>query len=156
MVQEKSSFTCYSTLTCLSLLQWSSQLSYSSLIIIFHHILSVLQVLVHISTAYANCDKPFIEEMIYNPPVDPQKLIDAFEWVYLINHSLKKWSTTLQSTPETHRCIWVSISDQPFIEEMIYNPPVDPQKLIDAFEWVFLINHSLKEWYTTPRNSYMH
>ncbi|KAK3102570.1 hypothetical protein FSP39_012259 [Pinctada imbricata] len=40
-----------------------------------------LEVLVHVSTAYANCDRPFIEEMIYNPPVDPQKLIDALEWM---------------------------------------------------------------------------
>lgn len=38
-----------------------------------------LQVFIHISTAYANCDRPFIEEMVYNPPVDPQKLIDVLE-----------------------------------------------------------------------------
>jgi fatty acyl-CoA reductase len=37
------------------------------------------QVFVHVSTAYANCDKPFIEEMVYNPSVEPQKLIDAME-----------------------------------------------------------------------------
>ncbi|OWF43207.1 fatty acyl-CoA reductase 1-like isoform X2 [Mizuhopecten yessoensis] len=40
-----------------------------------------LEVFLHMSTAYANCDKPFIEEMIYNPPVDPQRLIDALEWM---------------------------------------------------------------------------
>lgn len=40
-----------------------------------------LEVFIHISTAYANCDRPFIEEMVYNPPVDPQKLIDVLEWM---------------------------------------------------------------------------
>ncbi|XP_033752679.1 fatty acyl-CoA reductase 1-like isoform X1 [Pecten maximus] len=40
-----------------------------------------LEVFLHMSTAYANCDKPFIEEMIYNPPVDPQRLIDALDWM---------------------------------------------------------------------------
>ena len=40
-----------------------------------------LEVFVHVSTAYANCDKPFIEEMVYNPSVEPQKLIDAMEWM---------------------------------------------------------------------------
>ncbi|KAJ8299133.1 hypothetical protein KUTeg_023193 [Tegillarca granosa] len=40
-----------------------------------------LEVFVHISTAYANCDRPFIEEIVYNPPVEPQKLIDAIEWM---------------------------------------------------------------------------
>lgn len=39
----------------------------------------LFQVFIHISTAYANCDRPFIEEMVYNPPVDPQKLIDILE-----------------------------------------------------------------------------
>ena len=40
-----------------------------------------LQVFVHVSTAYCNCDRPFIEEVVYPPPVEPQKLIDAFEYV---------------------------------------------------------------------------
>ena len=39
-----------------------------------------LQVFVHVSTAYGNCDRPFIEEIVYPPPVEPQKLIDALEW----------------------------------------------------------------------------
>lgn len=40
---------------------------------------SLLQVFVHVSTAYANCDRPFIEEIVYPTPVEPQKLIDALE-----------------------------------------------------------------------------
>lgn len=40
-----------------------------------------LQVFVHVSTAYANCDRPFIEESVYEPSVEPQKLIDALDWM---------------------------------------------------------------------------
>lgn len=40
-----------------------------------------LEVFVHVSTAYANCDRPYIEEVVYPPPVEPQKLIDALEWM---------------------------------------------------------------------------
>lgn len=40
-----------------------------------------LEALVHVSTAYANCDRPHIEETIYTPPVEPQKIIDVLEWM---------------------------------------------------------------------------
>ncbi|XP_046367983.1 fatty acyl-CoA reductase 1-like [Haliotis rufescens] len=40
-----------------------------------------LQVFVHVSTAYANCDRPYIEETVYPTLVQPQKLIDALEWM---------------------------------------------------------------------------
>ena len=40
-----------------------------------HH----LEVFVHISTAYSNCDKQRIEEVIYPSPVEPQKIIDMVE-----------------------------------------------------------------------------
>lgn len=32
---------------------------------------------VHISTAYANCDRDIIDEQIYDPPLAPAKLISA-------------------------------------------------------------------------------
>lgn len=38
-----------------------------------------LEVFIHVSTAYANCDRAVIEEMVYPPPVDYKKLIDALE-----------------------------------------------------------------------------
>jgi len=38
-----------------------------------------LEVFVHVSSAFANCERPFIEEIIYPSPVEPQKLIDAME-----------------------------------------------------------------------------
>ncbi|XP_048886128.1 fatty acyl-CoA reductase 1 isoform X1 [Brienomyrus brachyistius] len=40
-----------------------------------------LEVLIHVSTAYANCDRTVIEEMVYPPPVDYKKLIDSLEWM---------------------------------------------------------------------------
>ncbi|KAH9373890.1 hypothetical protein HPB48_012041 [Haemaphysalis longicornis] len=33
--------------------------------------------LVHVSTAYSNCDKPEIDEVVYPPPIDPSEIIVA-------------------------------------------------------------------------------
>ena len=38
-----------------------------------------LEALVHISTAYANCDRERISEEIYPPPLHPNKVISAVE-----------------------------------------------------------------------------
>ncbi|XP_076450257.1 fatty acyl-CoA reductase 1-like [Babylonia areolata] len=40
-----------------------------------------LQSLVHVSTAYANCDREQVAEQVYEPPLHPRKLIDAMEWM---------------------------------------------------------------------------
>uniref|UniRef100_A0A3B1KCP1 Fatty acyl-CoA reductase n=1 Tax=Astyanax mexicanus TaxID=7994 RepID=A0A3B1KCP1_ASTMX len=40
-----------------------------------------LQAFIHISTAYANCNRRHIDEVIYPPPVEPKKLIDSLEWM---------------------------------------------------------------------------
>ncbi|XP_057366398.1 putative fatty acyl-CoA reductase CG5065 [Daphnia carinata] len=40
-----------------------------------------LEALVHVSTAYANCDKDEIAEMIYPPPADPHKLMECVDWM---------------------------------------------------------------------------
>lgn len=37
--------------------------------------------IVHVSTAYANCDRRYINEEVYNPPVKAEKLIEACEWM---------------------------------------------------------------------------
>ncbi|XP_031438737.1 fatty acyl-CoA reductase 1 [Clupea harengus] len=42
-----------------------------------HH----LEAFIHISTAYANCNRRHIDEIIYPPPVEPKKLIDSLEWM---------------------------------------------------------------------------
>uniref|UniRef100_A0A670XYK8 Fatty acyl-CoA reductase n=1 Tax=Pseudonaja textilis TaxID=8673 RepID=A0A670XYK8_PSETE len=40
-----------------------------------------LDVFVHVSTAFAYCNRKHIEEVVYPPPVDPNKLIDSLEWM---------------------------------------------------------------------------
>ncbi|XP_037993765.1 fatty acyl-CoA reductase 1 isoform X2 [Motacilla alba alba] len=40
-----------------------------------------LEVFMHVSTAYAYCNRKQIEEVVYPPPVDPKKLIDSLEWM---------------------------------------------------------------------------
>lgn len=40
-----------------------------------------LEVLVHVSTAYANCDRDTIEERIYPPSVDPDRLANSIGWM---------------------------------------------------------------------------
>lgn len=41
-----------------------------------------LEVFMHVSTAYAYCNRKHIDEVVYPPPVDPKKLIDSLECVY--------------------------------------------------------------------------
>jgi len=38
-----------------------------------------LQALVHVSTAYAYCDRHYIAESVYDPPVLPDKLLESME-----------------------------------------------------------------------------
>ncbi|XP_078424236.1 fatty acyl-CoA reductase 1 isoform X1 [Cetorhinus maximus] len=38
-----------------------------------------LEAFIHISTAYANCNRNHVEEVIYPPPVEPKKLIDSLD-----------------------------------------------------------------------------
>lgn len=40
-----------------------------------------LEILVHVSTAYANCDKKYITEEVFKPPVMPDKIIEACDWI---------------------------------------------------------------------------
>ena len=43
-----------------------------------------VQVLVHVSTAYANCDRDVIEERIYPPSVDPDRLANSIGYSYIL------------------------------------------------------------------------
>ncbi|XP_016367001.1 fatty acyl-CoA reductase 1 isoform X1 [Sinocyclocheilus rhinocerous] len=45
------------------------------------HRMKYLDVFIHVSTAYAHCDRELIEEVVYPPPVDYRKLIDTLEWM---------------------------------------------------------------------------
>lgn len=42
----------------------------------------------HVSTAYAYCNRKQIEEVVYPPPVDPKKLIDSLEYVLCVMNLL--------------------------------------------------------------------
>ncbi|XP_038663847.1 fatty acyl-CoA reductase 1 isoform X2 [Scyliorhinus canicula] len=50
-------------------------------LITFAQLMKKLEVFIHVSTAYAHCNRKHIEEVIYPPPVDPKKLIEALEWM---------------------------------------------------------------------------
>lgn len=39
------------------------------------------QALIHVSTAYCNCDREEVAEVIYPPPYDPEKIIQSMEWM---------------------------------------------------------------------------
>ncbi|CAL8235721.1 unnamed protein product [Boreogadus saida] len=45
------------------------------------HSMKHLEVFLHVSTAYANCDRELIEEVVYTPPVDYRKLIESLDWM---------------------------------------------------------------------------
>lgn len=36
---------------------------------------------IHVSTAYANCNLEEVDEIVYAPPIQPQKLLDAMSWM---------------------------------------------------------------------------
>lgn len=59
------------------------------------------QVLIHVSTAYANCNLSTVEEEFYPPPVDPNNLIELCKWLNadLINDITKK---LLADRPNTY------------------------------------------------------
>ena len=42
---------------------------------------SLTQALVHVSTAYCNCERNEIDEVVYPPPHDPEKIIEAMSWM---------------------------------------------------------------------------
>ena len=40
-----------------------------------------LEVFVHVSTAYANCDRQHVTEVVYNSPIKPDKILEACDWI---------------------------------------------------------------------------
>ena len=75
----------------------------------FIHSFSIFDILskalVHVSTAYANCDKEEIAEMIYPPPADPHRLMECVDWMdeELLKSITKKYLNWSSS-------VWVLIS----------------------------------------------
>jgi alcohol-forming fatty acyl-CoA reductase len=42
---------------------------------------SISQALVHVSTAYCNCDRSDVAETIYAPPYSPDDIISLVQWL---------------------------------------------------------------------------
>ncbi|KAL7032636.1 hypothetical protein ACKWTF_007368 [Chironomus riparius] len=60
-----------------------------------------LEALVHVSTAYCNCDRRDVAEMIYSPPFNPDDIISLVQW--LPEDLLDKLTPSLiQSRPNTY------------------------------------------------------
>lgn len=49
--------------------------------IVFASKLERLEALVHVSTAYSNCDRPEVDEIFYEAPIQADKLIDMSRWM---------------------------------------------------------------------------
>ncbi|KAB7508033.1 putative fatty acyl-CoA reductase [Armadillidium nasatum] len=45
------------------------------------HKMDKLVALIHVSTAYCNCDRQEVKEIVYPPPMDPYKLIQLVDWM---------------------------------------------------------------------------
>ncbi|CAG0917904.1 unnamed protein product [Notodromas monacha] len=43
--------------------------------------MAIYRALVHVSTAYCNCDRDEIEEIVYPPPHDPEQIVHAMSWM---------------------------------------------------------------------------
>lgn len=52
-------------------------------VMIYLSIFDSFQVLLHVSTAYCNCNVKYIDEKVYEPPLAPHKLLDACEYVFI-------------------------------------------------------------------------
>ncbi len=42
---------------------------------------TITKVFIHVSTAYANCDRMHISEVVYNSPVQSERIIEAVDWI---------------------------------------------------------------------------
>uniref|UniRef100_A0A2C9JZG6 Fatty acyl-CoA reductase n=1 Tax=Biomphalaria glabrata TaxID=6526 RepID=A0A2C9JZG6_BIOGL len=69
---------------------------------------------VHVSTAYANCDRPYIEEQVYPPPVEPQKIIDVLDCVIVSFRTSLIWLLLSRKTMDAPRYECRIISEQQF------------------------------------------
>lgn len=45
------------------------------------HKMKKLEALVHVSTAYCNCHRQEVNEIVYPPPADPEKIVQCVEWM---------------------------------------------------------------------------
>jgi fatty acyl-CoA reductase len=70
-----------------------------------------LDVFVHVSTAYANCDRRHVSEIVYNPPIQPKKILEAVDWMeadlieLLTPRVIKKRPNTYTYTKAIAECL---------------------------------------------------
>ncbi|KAJ7329283.1 hypothetical protein JRQ81_015457, partial [Phrynocephalus forsythii] len=64
----------------LKLALWLNVRATQQLLVLAHR-MQHLEAFIHFSTAYANCNRRYIEEVIYSPPMEPKKLFDLVEWM---------------------------------------------------------------------------
>ncbi|KAJ7329297.1 hypothetical protein JRQ81_015471 [Phrynocephalus forsythii] len=64
----------------LKLALWLNVRATQQLLVLAHQ-MQHLEAFIHFSTAYANCNRKHIEEVVYSPPMEPKKLFDLVEWM---------------------------------------------------------------------------
>lgn len=70
-----------------------------------------LEAFIHISTAYANCNRTHIDEVVYPPPVEPKKLIDSVDWMdesiirEITPKVIGEWPNTYTYTKALAECV---------------------------------------------------
>jgi len=74
-----------------------------------------LQSMVHVSTAYCNCDRPELQEVVSRLDVEPENLVDAFNWMDddLVKHITPK---LVGNRPNTYTYT-KALAEQVLIEE---------------------------------------
>ena len=66
--------------------------------------MSKLESFVHVSTAYSNCNRSYIDEIVYEPSIDPYKIMDFAEWMpkeldeKITSSLIGKWPNTYTFT----------------------------------------------------------
>lgn len=103
----------------------------------------------HVSTAYAYCNRKHIDEVVYPPPVDPKKLIESLEYVCLKFICICFDPKTLD--PTSFICISWSISVSPSLSPAsthIYNIhlslPFSTNYYVSAL--LFLLYRLIPKW----------
>jgi fatty acyl-CoA reductase len=92
-----------------------------------------LEVFVHVSTAYANCDRQHVSETVYNPPVQPDRIIEAVDWM---EEDLVKLITpkVIKLRPNTYT-FTKAIAENLIIEAEKYVPCVIVRPSIVGASW---------------------
>ncbi|KAK4291377.1 hypothetical protein Pmani_035789 [Petrolisthes manimaculis] len=97
------------------------------------HRMDKLVALVHVSTAYCNCDRGEVKEEVYPPPTDPYKLIQLVDWMDddTFNHLTPK---LIGSRPNTYTYT-KALAEHLLVQEAASLPLVIVRPSIVAAAW---------------------